>query len=82
MRGTLLVPHQDQLDLRADQRIEYRQRRAPGQPENVLNPGILETLDQCLATRHIALTHYHLLLTRRHPQKPENRFFNKTCRYL
>ena len=47
----LLVTHEDQLDLRVNQRVEDRHRRPTRQSEDDIHPLALETLDDLLATR-------------------------------
>jgi hypothetical protein len=59
VRGTLLVPHQDQLDRRVDERIEDRDRGAAGEPEDVLHALALEAADQDFGTGRQAAARRH-----------------------
>ncbi len=67
--GALLVAHQDVAQLhRVEERVVGREDRAPGDAEDVLDPGGLQRHDQALRASHL-LAHRRLPSCLVHPTK-------------
>ena len=61
--GALLVAHQDQLDLRVDQRVEDRHGSPTGEAKDVFDALPLQALNDLLSTRRSFLVHDDLQIT-------------------